>query len=355
MEPHDAQDHPTDTILRGSNASVVLPIRPEAPESWFQRRVQADGSSRWGCKVSLRRARGERGSVRSCRGSSCARTRLGCQIFCGTARASPPTRWPRRRTAAFPKYIISEEGFHDRVVHPRNRAGRGAGFLGEGKVHFRRDGRAEGTPLSDLCRVPGDSCAQRRTGAATVPRTERRHDSRLRGGGRPSSLHHPQAAPHMNQTRRAATIDSMALQRILDHVEMFSADGAANEQVAGRLLHPLVQRASRQAAKLKNLKMAPRDKAHACRRLLSRTVVVDPELKSINDIMLFGTPSIARMLRDSRPCAEMFEQVLKYQRQPNGAGQVPGGAAGPKHLGYAKQRFDNSARPSALPCGTWTR
>ena len=29
----------------------LLPIRPEAPESGFQRRVQADGSSRWGCKV----------------------------------------------------------------------------------------------------------------------------------------------------------------------------------------------------------------------------------------------------------------------------------------------------------------
>ena len=29
----------------------LLPIRPVAPESWFQRRVQADGSSRWGCKV----------------------------------------------------------------------------------------------------------------------------------------------------------------------------------------------------------------------------------------------------------------------------------------------------------------
>ena len=111
---------------------------------------------------------------------------------------------------------------------------------------------------------------------------------------------------------------------------------------------PLVQRASRQAAKLNNLKMVIRDKAHACRRLLPRTVVVDPELKAINEIMLFGTPSIAKMLRDSQPCAESFEQVLKDQRQPSGAGQVPGGAAGPKHLGYAKQRFDNSAHPLGI-------
>ena len=95
--------------------------------------------------------------------------------------------------------------------------------------------------------------------------------------------------PHMNKTRKAATIDSTTLQHILDHVEMFTADGAANEQVAGRLLHPLVQRASCQAAKLKNLKMVIRDKAHSCRRLLSRTVVVDPELNAINEIIISGS------------------------------------------------------------------
>ena len=106
-----------------------------------------------------------------------------------------PFRMAQTRGAACPEHILSEEDFHDRVVHLPSRAGRGAGFLGEGKVHFRRDGRAEGSPLSHLCRVPGDSCAQRRPGAATEPRTERQHDSRLRGGGRPSSLHHPQAAP----------------------------------------------------------------------------------------------------------------------------------------------------------------
>ena len=42
----------------------------------------------------------------------------------------------------------------------------------------------------------------------------------------------------MNKVRRAAMVDATTLQHILDHVEMFSADGAANEQLAGRLLHP---------------------------------------------------------------------------------------------------------------------
>ena len=37
----------------------LLPIRQEAPESWFQRRVLADGSSRWGCKVCAVHAAGK--------------------------------------------------------------------------------------------------------------------------------------------------------------------------------------------------------------------------------------------------------------------------------------------------------
>ena len=43
-----------------------------------------------------------------------------------------------------------------------------------------------------------------------------------------------------------------------------------------------------------------------------------------------------------------FEQALRTQRQPRGAESAPGGAAGPTHLGYAKQRFDNTARPLGI-------
>ena len=57
-----------------------------------------------------------------------------------------------------------------------------------------------------------------------------------------------------------------AARHALQHVEMFSADGAANEQLAGRLLHPAVERAGT-ADKLPNVKMILRDKAHTARRL----------------------------------------------------------------------------------------
>ncbi len=106
----------------------------------------------------------------------------------------------------------------------------------------------------------------------------------------------------MSKVSRAPAVESTTLQHILDHVEMFSADGAANEQLAGRLLHPLVQRSSQAAVKLKNLKMVLRDKAHSARRLTMRTFAVDPKLEALHSIMLSASPSIAKMLRYSRPC-----------------------------------------------------
>ena len=68
--------------------------------------------------------------------------------------------------------------------------------------------------------------------------------------------------------------------RILGRVEMFSADGAANEQVAGRLLHPSVERGA-SGKTLTNLKMVLRDKARAARRLTQRTFNVDEDRKSV--------------------------------------------------------------------------
>eukprot|EP00974_Lingulodinium_polyedra_P029780 2868719-Lingulodinium_polyedra.AAC.1 len=60
-------------------------------------------------------------------------------------------------------------------------------------------------------------------------------------------------------------------------------------------------------------------------------------LAGLHGIMLSASPSIAKMLRYSRPCQEVFEQAFRTQRRPRGAASAPGGAAGPTHLGYAKQ------------------
>ena len=47
---------------------------------------------------------------------------------------------------------------------------------------------------------------------------------------------------HMYKPKGAPKQLGQTARRILGRVEMFSADGAANEQVAGRLLHPSVER-----------------------------------------------------------------------------------------------------------------
>ena len=79
---------------------------------------------------------------------------------------------------------------------------------------------------------------------------------------------------HINKVRTTSKVMRRTEQHILDHVEMISADGAANEQLAGRLIHPRVER-SGQTRKLNGLKMIIRDKARAARRLTSRTFCRD--------------------------------------------------------------------------------
>ena len=299
MEPHDAQDHPTDTILRGSNASVALAPEPPAhPAGGPRKLIPAPRAGRRVLAVgvrSLRRARGE-----------------GDQSAAAEVPAAPARGQVAKSSAARPEPVLPRGGhegvrrpFQD-TLSPRKAStiewciletvqDEEQAFLAKAKcisvaMDERRDrllvtyaacqGTAVRSGVLAQLRCPGRSAAMT---AACVAAAARRL----------CTIRKPH--PHMNKTRKAATIDSTTLQHILDHVEMFSADGVANEQVAGRLLHPLVQRASGKAAKLNNLKMVLRDKAHACRRLLSRTVVVDPELKAINDSMIFGTLPIAKM------------------------------------------------------------
>ncbi len=130
-------------------------------------------------------------------------------------------------------------------------------------------------------------------------------------------------------------------QHILKRIEMYSADGAANEQLAGRLLHPRVE-CSADVEKLPALKMVIRDKAHASRRLTQITFKVDAELSSICDLLLTDTASIAKMLRYSDACGEIFNKEVRRQTRPRGAASLQGHV---QNLRFAKQRFDSTAKP----------
>ena len=132
------------------------------------------------------------------------------------------------------------------------------------------------------------------------------------------------------------------MKRIIYNIEIFSADGAANEQLAGRLLHPRVERAGT-AEKLPRLKMILRDKAHSVRRLTQRTFKVDPVLKETLEELVIGTRKqrpIAEMLRLSEPCAQVFRGELKRRENPSDA---PGATV--RDLSWAKHRFDGVAKP----------
>ena len=97
--------------------------------------------------------------------------------------------------------------------------------------------------------------------------------------------------PHsgMNCSRRSTHLAAEAERRILKRIEMITADGAANEQVALKMLHPSSVRTSPVTlGKLPGLKLILRDKAHASRRLTERTFRRDTYLWQIFDLLVYS-------------------------------------------------------------------
>jgi len=136
-----------------------------------------------------------------------------------------------------------------------------------------------------------------------------------------------------------AEYDANLAAHVAEIVEVFTADAASDEQLAGReLQHP----SSGSPSPLPNLKLVIRDKAHASRRLLSRPWVVDVFLKTTLDTLLFKKKSIVRLIQHSF--------LFKSWFLANQGGL--GGQSGPpvKDLSYAGQRFDSRAKPLARFC-----
>ncbi len=142
-----------------------------------------------------------------------------------------------------------------------------------------------------------------------------------------------------NSARSKPRLDKRAQRNIIHRIEMFSADGASAEQLAGRLLHPRVEREGA-VEKLPRLKMILRDKAHSVRRLTQRTFKVDPVLTNILDELVTGVKPIAQMLHQSEPIAKVFWAELKRQERASAA---PGDRV--RDLSWAKHRFDGVAKP----------
>ena len=119
-------------------------------------------------------------------------------------------------------------------------------------------------------------------------------------------------------------------------VEVFVADGAADEQLAGRMLHKLSARAEL-GHTLPNLRLVVRDKPHSARRLLQRTLPKDRFISKLMARLLWSRGSLARLVQHSAQHQETFR---RHQVRHMG-----GAAATLRNLSYAAQRFDSTARP----------
>ena len=109
--------------------------------------------------------------------------------------------------------------------------------------------------------------------------------------------------------------DVQALAHVANIAEVFNADAAADEQLAGRMLQieicsnhnngggapdgdgggaPAIS-----AAVFPNLKVVNKDKPHGARRITSRTWECDPYLAKIAEDVVMSSSSIAQMLQHS--------------------------------------------------------
>ena len=119
-------------------------------------------------------------------------------------------------------------------------------------------------------------------------------------------------------------------------VEVFVADGAADEQLAGRMLQRHSARATL-GQTLPNLRLVVRDKPHGARRLLQRTLPKDKFISKMLAALLWSKASLAKIVQFSAPHQETFK---RHQIQHMGHA-----ARTTKNLSYAEHRFDSSARP----------
>ena len=146
--------------------------------------------------------------------------------------------------------------------------------------------------------------------------------------------------PGLNAGKPRRECNLPVQEHIRDRIEMFTADGAANEQLAARLLHPGSSRSNCQ--KLPNLSMILRDKAHATRRLTERTFQADPNLDRNMQAVVTGETSVARLLKNSRLFQCIFEQEVCKQVRSGSAAGMQGSV---RDMSFAKQRFDSTAKP----------
>ena len=100
---------------------------------------------------------------------------------------------------------------------------------------------------------------------------------------------------------------------IFEHIEVFSADAANDEQLAGKLL---------QDGPMPNIKFLIKDTAHAARRISQRTAKLDPYCTDVQERYYLGKGSIARLIQHSRIFSNRFQMNNSMDEVKHGGGRI---------------------------------
>ncbi|CAE7278036.1 unnamed protein product [Symbiodinium microadriaticum] len=124
-----------------------------------------------------------------------------------------------------------------------------------------------------------------------------------------------------------AELDEQLTAHIRGVVELYAADGAADEQRAIKLL----------PAYFGGLKVMHFDKAHACQRILSRTWPCDPYIKELVERLVTGQDALTMKIRHSLVFRKRFQTAI--------SDLSPGQARRIKNLSCAKHRYLSKSLP----------
>ena len=146
-------------------------------------------------------------------------------------------------------------------------------------------------------------------------------------------------------------VDTDLLAHICDIVEVFNADAAADEQLAGRLLQTTNLDCNAADVHIgqifRNLIIINKDKPHGARRITSRTWKCDPYLGKLAQEIVMGPNSIAQLLQHSDVLRGVYARhVRALQHNPVWSTQI-------NSLSAAKHRFDTWQKPFARLCFTF--
>ena len=143
-------------------------------------------------------------------------------------------------------------------------------------------------------------------------------------------LHVPERKPATD-----LNMDEELCDTIRKSVELFAADGAADEQLAGTLL--------KDSGFFPNMKMKMRDQCHGVKRVLSRTWPSDPVLRRLASDVVLDNHAIVQRIRFS----EVFRcRFAKYVRIIGNVRK----SRGICDLASAKHRYTSHSRPFGRAC-----